>query len=254
MEPPVTGQVAIVTGAGQGIGRDIALRLASDGMDVVIADLQRDLAERVANEVRALGRRTLALGVDVTTRHVIDHLNRFWRGLNNVSILGDDDVIFRNTQRVRHLRMQHELAGLTMNRHEEFWPDQVQHQLLLFLGGVTRNMDIRDALIIDLRTLKEQAIDRVTHTSLVPRHRCGRENDRIAWLDAYQPVLFAMRVSAEVGSPWLPVHMITTRSGGNLLISSARINMPAGIFKYPNSIAICTLLTMLRPTSANTRS
>ena len=92
MEPPVTGQVAIVTGAGQGMGRDIALRLASDGMDVVIADLQRDLAERVANEVRALGRRTLALGVDVTTRHVIDHLNRFWRGLNNVSILGDDDV------------------------------------------------------------------------------------------------------------------------------------------------------------------
>ncbi|TMC57112.1 MAG: SDR family NAD(P)-dependent oxidoreductase, partial [Chloroflexota bacterium] len=48
MEPPVTGQVATVTGAGQGIGRDIALRLASDGMDVVIADLPRDLAERVA--------------------------------------------------------------------------------------------------------------------------------------------------------------------------------------------------------------
>src|SRR5438874_13731468 len=65
MEPPVTGQVAIVTGAGQGMGRDIALRLASDGMDVVIADLQRDLAEKVTNEVRALGRRTLALGVDV---------------------------------------------------------------------------------------------------------------------------------------------------------------------------------------------
>jgi len=65
MEEAVDGQVAIVTGAGQGIGRAIALRLARDGMDVVVADLRADPATTVAGEVRALGRRALALCVDV---------------------------------------------------------------------------------------------------------------------------------------------------------------------------------------------
>lgn len=65
MEQSVEGQVAIVTGAGQGIGRAIALRLAQDGMDVVVADLRAQEAEAVAGEVRAQGRRALALTIDV---------------------------------------------------------------------------------------------------------------------------------------------------------------------------------------------
>lgn len=68
MEPPVTGQVAIVTGAGQGIGRAIALRLAHDGMDIVIADRQQTPAALVAAEVQALGRHALALAVDISSQ------------------------------------------------------------------------------------------------------------------------------------------------------------------------------------------
>jgi NAD(P)-dependent dehydrogenase (short-subunit alcohol dehydrogenase family) len=66
MEGPVAGQVAVVTGGGQGIGRGIALRLARDGMDLVVADLGGAAAEAVAAEARALGRRAIGLAVDVT--------------------------------------------------------------------------------------------------------------------------------------------------------------------------------------------
>ncbi len=65
-ENPIANQVAIVTGAGQGIGRGIALRLARDGMHVVVADLKAEQAEGVAAEIRALGVQALAFVMDVT--------------------------------------------------------------------------------------------------------------------------------------------------------------------------------------------
>ena len=60
------GQIAIVTGAGRGIGRATALELARLGADVVVAELDKPGAERTAGEVTALGRRALAVATDVT--------------------------------------------------------------------------------------------------------------------------------------------------------------------------------------------
>jgi NAD(P)-dependent dehydrogenase (short-subunit alcohol dehydrogenase family) len=62
------GQVAIVTGAGRGIGRATALELARMGADIVVAELEGANAERTAGEVRELGRRALAVVTDVTSR------------------------------------------------------------------------------------------------------------------------------------------------------------------------------------------
>ena len=62
------GQVAIVTGAGRGIGRATALELARMGADIVVAELDRANAERTASEVRGLDRRALAVPTDVTSR------------------------------------------------------------------------------------------------------------------------------------------------------------------------------------------
>jgi NAD(P)-dependent dehydrogenase (short-subunit alcohol dehydrogenase family) len=62
----IDGHAAIVTGGGRGIGRATALELARLGADVVVADLDRAGAERTAAEVVKLGRRALALPVDVT--------------------------------------------------------------------------------------------------------------------------------------------------------------------------------------------
>ena len=62
------GQIAIVTGGGRGIGRAIALELARQGADIVIAELDQGGAKRTAEEVGALGRRSLATTTDVTSR------------------------------------------------------------------------------------------------------------------------------------------------------------------------------------------
>lgn len=66
MEQKNHSRVAIVTGAGQGIGRAIALRLAQDGLDIVVADYREETARSVAAEIRQSGRRSLALTIDVT--------------------------------------------------------------------------------------------------------------------------------------------------------------------------------------------
>jgi meso-butanediol dehydrogenase/(S,S)-butanediol dehydrogenase/diacetyl reductase len=62
------GQIAIVTGAGRGIGRAIALELARQGADIVIAEMDQAGAKRTAEEVGALGRKSLAVATDVTSR------------------------------------------------------------------------------------------------------------------------------------------------------------------------------------------
>jgi len=62
----LAGKVAIVTGGAQGIGRGIVLCLAQEGADLAIADLKVEKAEAVAAEVRALGRKALAVKTDAT--------------------------------------------------------------------------------------------------------------------------------------------------------------------------------------------
>jgi len=63
----LSGRVAIVTGAGQGIGKAIALKLASYGADVCSVDVNLANAEQTAKEISAMGKRSLALKVDVTS-------------------------------------------------------------------------------------------------------------------------------------------------------------------------------------------
>jgi len=61
----LANQIAVVTGAGRGIGRAIALKLAGAGADLVCVSRTIENAERVAGEVRALGRRAWSHAVDV---------------------------------------------------------------------------------------------------------------------------------------------------------------------------------------------
>src|SRR6266403_2108619 len=61
----LANQIAIITGAGRGIGRGIALKFAAEGADIVCVSRSLENSEKAAGEVRALGRRAWAHAVDV---------------------------------------------------------------------------------------------------------------------------------------------------------------------------------------------
>lgn len=87
----IDGKTVLVTGAGQGIGRAIALRLARDGANVAIVDLNDEKVSDVAAEVKALGRDAVTYKADVSKRDevfaAIDHAE---------SSLGGFDVMVNN--------------------------------------------------------------------------------------------------------------------------------------------------------------
>ena len=63
----LTGKVAIVTGAGGGLGRPIAVGLAKCGADVVVTSRDKAHLEAVAEDIEALGRKSLTVSADVTS-------------------------------------------------------------------------------------------------------------------------------------------------------------------------------------------
>ena len=92
----LTDKVAIVTGAGQGIGRAIALRLAGAGATVIVAELNRKVGETVAKEIEALGCKSLVIEVDVSkldqvqrmAQQTLETFNQIDILVNNAGIAG----------------------------------------------------------------------------------------------------------------------------------------------------------------------
>jgi 3-oxoacyl-[acyl-carrier protein] reductase len=65
-------QIAVVTGAGRGIGRAIALKFANEGADVIVVSRTQENSEKVAAEIRALGRKAWAIAVDVSDSKAVE--------------------------------------------------------------------------------------------------------------------------------------------------------------------------------------
>jgi NAD(P)-dependent dehydrogenase (short-subunit alcohol dehydrogenase family) len=81
------GRVAVVTGAGRGIGAAIARALADAGLDVVVAARSRDQIERQTAELVAMGRRAKAVVCDVTSESSVMALSREAAELGPVAVL-----------------------------------------------------------------------------------------------------------------------------------------------------------------------
>ena len=102
------GQIAIVTGAGRGIGRATALELAKMGADIVVAELDRAGADRTASEVKGLGRRVLIVPTDVTSRADLQAMADRARGeFGRIDVLVNNAGIYR--------------AALPLDVTEEHW-------------------------------------------------------------------------------------------------------------------------------------
>jgi NAD(P)-dependent dehydrogenase (short-subunit alcohol dehydrogenase family) len=117
----LSGRVAIVTGAGQGIGRGIAAVFAREGAKIVIAELKEYRAVRVAAEIVAAGGEAFAIATDVAqeaqVRRMVDETVRRY---------GSVDVLVNNAQGM-HPRTP--LVQLTSEQVDVFWISGVKGTL-----------------------------------------------------------------------------------------------------------------------------
>lgn len=121
---PLTSKIAIVTGAGSGIGRASALLLAQRGAAVAVADLAGDRAEQVAQEIRAAGGRALAVTVDVANEAQIERMIAA-----TIDEFGGLDILHNNAADVSADTYFRDMAAPTMDL--ELW----NHVMAVNLGG-----------------------------------------------------------------------------------------------------------------------
>lgn len=95
------GKTALVTGGAQGIGRAIALSLAQSGADVAVSDINLDMAKKTADEIAALGVRSVAIGGNVadseSAKKMVDEavegLGSLFILVNNAGITRDNLIM-----------------------------------------------------------------------------------------------------------------------------------------------------------------
>jgi len=124
----LSNQIAVVTGAGRGIGRAIALKFASEGADVVCVSRTAENSEKVALEIRALGRRAWAHAVDVSDAAAVAAA-----AAAIVAETGRVDILVNNAGVTRD--------GLLMRMDETDWDTVLDTNLkgaFLFTKGFTR--------------------------------------------------------------------------------------------------------------------
>lgn len=125
-----SGQTALITGAGTGIGKAIALELASKGCDVAICGRRIEPLAETAAEIEALGRKALYASVDVSSNEAVTSFVT-----DVIAKLGKLDILINNAGVTRD--------NLLMRMSEEEWDSVIDTNLkgaFLFSKAVSRPM------------------------------------------------------------------------------------------------------------------
>ncbi|MBC2640693.1 MULTISPECIES: acetoin reductase [unclassified Rhodococcus (in: high G+C Gram-positive bacteria)] len=168
----IEGKVALITGAGQGIGRAIALRLASDGADIAVVDVNGDKTEAVAGEVRSRGAKAISIVADVTARDqvqaAVDQAD---------DELGSFDIIVNN-------------AGIAqVNPIADVTPDEVSRILAVNVEGVLWGIQVAAA---KFKTLGHGG--KIINASSIAGH------EGFAMLGVYSATKFAVRALTQAAA------------------------------------------------------
>ncbi|MFH1201909.1 MAG: 3-oxoacyl-[acyl-carrier-protein] reductase [Candidatus Omnitrophota bacterium] len=95
-------KVALITGGGRGIGREIALLFAQEGADIAICDVDKDSLSKTQEEINPLGRQSLTFCVDVTVYNQIEEMiNKILDKFSKIDILVNNAGITRDNLLIR---------------------------------------------------------------------------------------------------------------------------------------------------------
>ena len=102
MELGLKNKVALVTGAGsqKGFGKAIALTLAKEGCDVIVADIELNGARQTAAEIEALGRKALAVKADISKNNEVSELAQ-----SALAKFGRIDILVNNAGGIFSLKL-----------------------------------------------------------------------------------------------------------------------------------------------------
>ena len=126
----LANQIAVVTGAGRGIGRAIALKFAAEGADVVCVSRTVENSEKIAAEIRALGRKAWAYAVDVADASAVNATAE-----KILADAGKVDILVNNAGVTRD--------GLLMRMSEQDWDTVLDTNLkgaFLFTKAFSRGL------------------------------------------------------------------------------------------------------------------
>jgi meso-butanediol dehydrogenase/(S,S)-butanediol dehydrogenase/diacetyl reductase len=177
MQPPLIDKVALVTGAGRGIGRGIALELARQGADVALVDVTADGIASVVDEVAAIGSKATTFVADVSDRAAVfaavDHA---------ASALGGFDVMVNNAG----IALVGPLAEVTAQELSRLWAVNVD--------GVLWGIQAAVAKFKQLGNKEEGKISRVINASSIAGH------EGFAMLGPYSATKFAVRALTQAAA------------------------------------------------------